>query len=229
MENASLRRQVVTACRRLYDRGLVAGPDGNVSVLLTSDRILVTPSGLSKVDVTEEDLVELQMDGTRVAGRLEPSSEIAMHLAAYRARPDVRAVVHAHPPVATGLSVAGEGIPGDVLPEVILQMGSVPLVPYATPGTAAVPAALATILPNHDAFLLANHGATTLGGSLTEALQRMESIEHAATILLTARLLGRVNALGATEVSTLLQRRRRTRPVAETQEATPRTHGVDPS
>lgn len=225
MDDSSLRQQVVTVCRRLYERGLIAGPAGNVSVRLSADRILVTPSGLSKVDVTEEDLVELQLDGTRVAGRHAPSSEIAMHLAAYRARPDVRAVVHAHPPIATGFALAGEGLSGDVLPEVILQMGSVPLVPYATPGTAAVPEALAPILPNHDAFLLANHGATTLGGSLTEALQRMESVEHVATILLTARLLGRVNALGATEVSALLQRRGRPQPAA----ALPRTHGVDPS
>lgn len=207
----SARAEIVLVCRRLHDRGLIAGPDGNVSVRLTPDRIVVTPSGLSKIDVEEHDLVELSLDGTTVSGERAPSSEVAMHLAAYRARPDVHAVVHAHPPVATGFSVAGESITDGVLPEVILQVGSVPLVPYATPGTDAVPDAMAPFLPDHDAFLLANHGATTLGRTLGEAHQRMESLEHAASILLTARHLGRVNALDASAVAAL-ERGRRAQP-----------------
>ncbi len=126
----------------------------------------------------------------------------------YRAREDVNAVVHAHPPVATAFAVAGLGLPGNVLPELAVQMGEVPVVPYATPGTQAMPDALAPYLPNYDAFLLANHGATTLGCTLAEAHQRMESLEHSANIILTARLLGRVNAL-AGEESRLLEAARR--------------------
>jgi L-fuculose-phosphate aldolase len=206
-----VRRQIVDVCRRLYHRGLIAGPDGNVSVRISRDHILVTPRGFSKADVEEHDLVLLTLEGTPVRGRHEASSEIAMHLAAYQARPDIGAVVHAHPPVATAFAVAGLGLPGDVLPELAVQVGEVPLVPYATPGTGALPEAMRPWLPNHDAFLLANHGATTLGYSLTEAHQRMESVEHAANILLTARLLGRVNALGADETRVLEAARQRLR------------------
>lgn len=206
-----VRREIVRVCRRLYDRGLIAGPDGNVSVRISHDHVLVTPRGFSKADVEEHDLVLVTLDGTRIGGRHEASSEVAMHLAAYRAREDVTAVVHAHPPVATGFAVAGLGLPGDVLPELTVQLGEVPFIPYATPGTDALPNAMAPWLPNYDAFLLANHGATTLGRTLAEAHQRMESLEHGANILLTARLLGRVNALRAEDVRVLDAARQRDR------------------
>jgi L-fuculose-phosphate aldolase len=210
-DSPDVRRQIVVVCRRLYDRGLIAGPDGNVSVRISRDHILVTPRGFSKAEVEEHDLVLMTLDGNRIGGRHEASSEVAMHLAAYRARPDIGAVVHAHPPVATAFAVAGLGLPGDVLPELALQVGEVPLVPYGTPGTEALPESMNPWLPNHDAFLLANHGATTLGRTLAEAHQRMESVEHCANILLTARLLGRVNALGAEDVRVLEAARQRDR------------------
>lgn len=219
-----LRAQVVRTCRRLYERGLIAGQDGNVSVRLAPDRILVTPAGFSKADVGEDDLVMMALDGTRISGPHEASSEVAMHLAAYRARPDVGAVVHAHPPVATAFAVAGESLPDDVLPELTVLVGTVPLVAYATPGTAALPAALAPWLPNHDAFLLANHGVTTLGRTLAEAHRRMESVEQCANILLTARLLGRVNALGAEDVRVLHEAHRRAWPGRD-RSGTPATGG----
>jgi L-fuculose-phosphate aldolase len=186
------RAAIVRVCRRLYERGLIAGPDGNVSVRVGADRIVVTPSGMSKVDVTEGSLVEVGLDGRPLGGAGRASSELRMHLALYRARPDARAVVHAHPPTATGFGVAGETIPERVLPEVICQMGAVALVPYATPGTDEAAAVFAPFLAGHDAFLMANHGATTLGPTLEAAHQRMESLEHAARIVLAARLLGRV-------------------------------------
>ena len=204
-----VRREIVRVCRRLYERGLIAGPDGNVSVRIARDHVVATPRGFSKADVEEHDLVLLTLEGTKIGGKHEASSEIAMHLAAYRARPDVFAVVHAHPPVATAFAVSGEGLPGDVLPELVLQVGEVPLVPYATPGTDALPDAMKPFLPNYDAFLLANHGVTTLGRTLMEAHQRMESVEHSANILLTARLLGRVNALDVDDVRVLEAARRR--------------------
>ena len=197
---------IVRTCRRLYQRGLIAGPDGNVSVRLGRDVILATPAGMSKVDVTAGDLVEVRLDGSRRRGRHAPSSELAMHLAAYNVRPDVMAVVHAHPPVATAFTVAGESLMDGILPEVILQMGEVPLVPYVEPGTQALADALAPHFAKHNALLMANHGATTLGSSLCIAYQRMESLEHAAGILWHARMLGNVNRLGTDAVQVLLER-----------------------
>jgi L-fuculose-phosphate aldolase len=210
----AVRREIVSVCKRLYDRGLIAGPDGNVSVRTSADRILVTPAGLSKVDVTVDDLVELSLQGGHLRGSRRATSEIAMHLRIYRRRPDVNAIVHAHPPVATGFAVAGEGLPDCVLPEVIFQLGSVPLVPYATPGTDALADAIDPYLPDHDAFLLANHGATSIGPTLTMAHQRMESLEHAARILLTARLLGNVRPLTAAQVAAVVDARKRALPDA---------------
>lgn len=203
MDREAAARAIVQVCRRLYERGLVAGPDGNVSVRLSDQSILVTPSGLSKVDVTPDDLVVVHLHGEVLDGRRSPSSELAMHLRIYRRRDDVRAVVHAHPPTATGFAVAGESFMAPVLPEVILQMGAVPLVPYATPGTEHLPDAMEPFLAAHDAFLLANHGATTVGPTLVAAHQRMESLEHAARILLAARSVGRVNELTAADANRL--------------------------
>ncbi|HEX5437516.1 MAG TPA: class II aldolase/adducin family protein [Gemmatimonadaceae bacterium] len=201
---ASARRGIVDVCHRLYDKGLIAGPDGNVSVRVGADRVLVTPGGMRKADVLAADLVEVTLAGERVGGERGPSSELAVHLRIYAARGDVRAVVHAHPPVATGFAVAGEGFPPSVLPELICQVGEVPLVPYAAPGTAELAARLDPYLAVHDAFLLANHGAVTTGPTLDVAHQRMESLEHAARIILAARLLGRVNTLTPAQAAELL-------------------------
>ena len=205
----ALRREIVSVCRRLYDRGLIAGQDGNVSVRLPGDRLLVTPAGMSKVDVGPNDLVEMRLDGTTTGRGRRASSEVLMHLRIYRRRPDVNAVVHAHPPTATGFAVAGEGFMDCVLPEVVYQVGQVPLLRYATPGTEALADSFEPYLATHDAFLLANHGATTVGPTLLLAHQRMESLEHAARIVLTARLLGRVNNLTGAQVDELAASRAR--------------------
>jgi L-fuculose-phosphate aldolase len=215
-DNLALREEIVGVCRRLYERGLIAGPDGNVSTRLSEDTVLVTPAGMSKVDVLPEDLVVVGMDGRRLAGYREPSSEVTLHVRIYSRRPDVRAVVHAHPPAATGFAVAGEGFEDYVLPELIVQLGVVPLVPYATPGTASLSDACEPYMSAHDAFLLANHGAVTTGPTLLVAHQRMESLEHAARITLVARLLGRVNELTPAQVAALLPARSR-----------PVVHGAD--
>lgn len=211
MSAGALADAVVTVCRRLYERGLIAGQDGNVSARLGADRLLVTPAGLSKIDVTADDLVVVTTGGEHVAGARRPSSELGMHLRIYAMRADVGAVVHAHPPTATGFAVAGESFVADVLPEIIFQLGRVPLVPYATPGTPAVAEGLAPYILEHDAFLLANHGATTVGESLLVAHQRMESLEHAARILLAARQLGRVTTLAPEQADALLAARARVR------------------
>jgi L-fuculose-phosphate aldolase len=194
---------IVRVCRRLYDRGLIAGSDGNVSVRLDDGTVLVTPSGASKADLDTTQLVRVSIDGTVLCGG-RPSSEVRMHLRIYERRVDVRAVVHAHPPVATGFAASGHSFMTPVLPEVILKLGEVPLLPYATPGTSALADSLEPYLTaGRDAFLLANHGATTVGATLELAHDRMESLEHAARILLVARALGGPNALSAADVLTL--------------------------
>lgn len=208
----SARREIIAVCRRLYERGLIAGPDGNVSVRIAPDRILVTPSGMSKVDVTADDLVQVTLEGHHVRGARQASSEVAVHLRIYQRRADVQAVVHAHPPTATGFAVAGESFTDCVLPELIFQVGWVPLVPYATPGTQELADRFEPFIRDHDAYLMANHGATTVGPSLSIAHQRMESLEHSARILLTARLLGRVNTLSAEDIGALVEARARSNP-----------------
>jgi L-fuculose-phosphate aldolase len=199
---------MVKVCRRLYEHGLIAGPDGNVSVRLQDGSILITPRGMPKVDIEPRDLVVVRADGAVIGGARAPSSELRMHLRIYQKRADVRAIVHAHPPIATGFAVAGEGFVAPVLPEIIFQMGEVPLVPYATPGSDALADNIEPFLQaGHDAFLLANHGATAMGPSIDIAHQRMESLEHAARILLAARQLGRVNELNAADVQILRKAR----------------------
>ena len=203
----ALRRAVVTVCRRLYERGLIAGQDGNVSVRLTPGTVLITPAGMSKIDVRPQDLVEVTMDGRTRRGTRAASSEAALHLAIYAARGDVGAVVHAHPPVATGFAVAGETLPHDALAELVYNVGPVPLVPFVMPGTKALGELVVEAMHGADAALLAHHGALTVGATLTVAHQRMESLEHAARIVLAARQVGRVTRLGVDAVRALEARR----------------------
>ena len=207
MSRQSIARGIVAVCRRLHERELIAGQDGNVSVRLRSGHILVTPAGLSKVDVTAEALVELTPEGEQVTDGPSASSEVGMHLRIYRERPDVRAIVHAHPPVATAFGAVGRDFMDAVLPEVIFHLGRVPLVPFALPGTPALGDAMAPFLADHDAFLLASHGATTVGPSLRLAHQRMESLEHAARILYAAAQLGTVTPLQPQHVAALQRAR----------------------
>jgi L-fuculose-phosphate aldolase len=174
-----------------------------VSVRLSDDRILVTPAGFSKVDVGPGDLVVLSLDGSKISGAHAASTEIALHLRAYQRRGDIGAVVHAHPPTATGLAVAGESLPDNVLPEVTVLLGQVPLVRYATPGTSELADEFEPFWANHQAFLMANHGALTLGPTLRVAHQRMETVEHAARIVAAARAFGHVHNLEPSQVLAL--------------------------
>ncbi len=198
-----VRQAVCTVCRRLYERGLIAGQDGNVSVRIADDVVLVTPAGLSKVDVHPEDLVELGLDGTVRSGTRRPSSELAVHLRAYQRRADVRAVVHAHPPIATAFSITSQTIDTAALAELRYGVGPVALVPYGTPSTDAAADVFDPFWASHDAFLMAHHGVLTVGRSLTEAHQRMESLENGARTLWTARALGPVQSLPADALAAL--------------------------
>jgi L-fuculose-phosphate aldolase len=207
MTAAAAARRMAACCRRLAERGLIAGVDGNLSVRLARGRVLVTPSGRHKADLRPGDMVEVDAAGRRRRGRLKPTSELDLHLTILAARADVGAVVHAHPPVATGFAVAGEGLDALVLPELLVLCGPVPLVPYGEPGTPELGRLVGPVIAAHDAVLLANHGAVTVGPTLDVAWQRMESLEHAARILLAARQVGRVTPLPPAAADRLLARR----------------------
>ena len=190
-------------CRQLAAGGLLAGRDGNVSVRLGPDRVLVTPSGMIKALLTAGDMVEVDLGGHKRRGRRNPTSELDLHLRILTHRPDVGAVVHAHPPAATGFAVAGEEIPANLLPELIFLVGRVPLVPYGTPGTPELGDRVEPFLAEHDGLLLANHGAVTMGRTLDQAWIRMESLEHAARIVVAARTVGAPRPLDAAAVRKL--------------------------
>ena len=197
-----LTEALIAAGRRLDALGLVPARDGNLSARLDARRILITATGTRLRELDRRSLVEVRLDGTPVDSR-RPSSELGMHLAVYGMRPEVQAIVHAHPPVAVGFATAGVGLTDCLLPEVALSLGAVPLTAYATPGTPEVEAAIREAARSHDAFLLANHGAVTLGTSVDEALDRMETVEHFARITLVARLLGGGRPLSAPQVEAL--------------------------
>jgi len=204
MNTAAAARRMALCCRQLAAGGLIAGRDGNLSVRLGLNRVLVTPSGLIKSLVTAADMVEVDLAGRpRRRGRRKPTSELDLHLRILRHRPDVQAVVHAHPPIATGFAVAGEAIPDNLLPELIFVVGRVPIVPYGTPGTPELGDRIVPYLEGHDALLLANHGAVTMGSTLDEAWIRMESLEHSARIIVAARMVGRPQPLDVQSVERL--------------------------
>ena len=188
-QERNLRSDIVAACRKLERKDLIVENDGNLSCRAGEGRILITPSGISKADIEPEDLMLTDMAGEVIAGTHKPSSEIRMHLQVYRDRPDVFAVVHAHPPMATAFTLAGFPFHAKALPETWMTIGPVPMAPYATPSTDEVPKAIAPYVAGHRAILLTRHGALTFGKSVYEACMRMEKIEHAAKILFYASIL----------------------------------------
>ena len=211
-EIAGRAEALAACCRRLHARGLLAGSEGNCSERLRDGSLLVTASGIDKATFGPAEVLRCHADGTVYhvpepvsadSRRLKPSSELLMHLAIYDARPDVRAVVHAHPPTATGFASAGRTVRADVLPEVPVVVGPIALVPYGRPGTVALPDAIRPFIAAHEVFLLANHGVTTVGRTLTDAITRLESVEQAARILLVAELLGGPHGLPEEEARAL--------------------------
>jgi len=198
-----IRADIVEVGRRLWGRGYVASNDGNISVRLDERRLITTPKNVSKGFMTPDMMVVTDLDGKKLAGERDPSSEMKMHLQVYRDRADARAVVHAHPPTATAFAVAGIPLDRAVLAEVVTTLGSIPIAEYGTPSTDELPAACSKYLKAHDGLLLANHGALALGPDLFTAYYRMETIEHFAKISLVARLLGREHLLSREEVQRL--------------------------
>ena len=199
------REAICQVGKLLYDRGYVAANDGNISLKVEEDRLLITPSGVSKGRMTPDMLLVTDLEGKVVEGDRHPSSEGKMHLAVYRGRPDVRAVVHAHPPVSTAFAVRREGLETPYLSELVAGLGKVPCTDaFAMLSTEEVPESVEPYLPDHNALLLANHGALTWGSGLWEAFDRMEVVEHTAKIFLNLHLLGGGVPLTAEEVSRLL-------------------------
>lgn len=205
-----LRQQIVEIGRRIYELGFVAASDGNVSARLYDGNILTTPTMVCKGRMTEDMLVLVDINGTKLRrDERSPSSEFSMHKAIYTLRPDVHAVVHAHPPFGTGFAVANVPLDKPLLSEVILTLGCVPLTAYGTPSTHELPDSLSPFIPHHDALLLANHGAVAYGPDLEMAFARMETLEHFAKITLIARMVGRPHELPADAIEKLLDVRER--------------------
>ena len=188
-QEMNLRNGIVKVCRKLESGGLIAASDGNVSCRIGPDCILITPGGVAKGDIEPEQVAKTGMDGALLEGPLKPSSEIRMHLLVYSLRPDVSAIVHAHPPLATAFTIAGFPFNSKVLPEVWLMLGKVPLAPYATPATDEVAQSIEPHVAGSRAILLKRHGAVTFGRDLEEARMRMEKLEHSAKILFYASML----------------------------------------
>jgi L-fuculose-phosphate aldolase len=208
-----LREEIVRVCRLVWERGWVAATDGNASVRLGQDRLLVTPSGMSKGFFSASDVVVTNLDGEPVVssrGRAErvPSSEIALHLEVYRQRSDVRAVLHAHPPIALAFTIAGVSLAQCVLPEVIVNLGSIPTTAYATPSTVESAEVIHELILEHDALILDRHGSVTVGTTLFDAYMKLEKVEHLAQATLAARQLGRVGLLPQDQVRKLVEMRR---------------------
>ncbi len=198
-----LRAEIVEAGRRLYAREFVASNDGNISARLDDRRLITTPKSVSKGFMTPDMMVIVDYDGNKVAGERDPSTELPMHLEIYRSRPDANAVVHAHPPYATGFAVAGIPLTRAVLAEVVTTLGSIPIAAYGTPSTSELPEAVRKYIKAHDGMLLANHGAVTCGRDVLGAYYKMETIEHFARISFVARQLGGEHLISREEVERL--------------------------
>ena len=198
------REEIVRYGRTLHEKGFVAAMDGNLSVRLKQDRILVTPTGLSKGSMRPADLVIVDLDGKQVAGRRQVTSELGMHLMIYRTRADVKAIVHAHPPTATGFAAAGIALTEPLVCEVVMGLGCIPLARYGTPGTAELAQSLEPYVPKYDAILMSNHGVVAYGDTIEHAYMKMETVEHFAQISLVTHMLGRQQPLQEREIEKLL-------------------------
>ena len=203
------RQDIVDVGKLIYQKGWVAANDGNISVRLDQNHILCTCTGVSKGMMSSGDLILCDIEGNKLQGSRERTSEIAMHLAIYQTRPDIFSVVHAHPPVATGFAVAGRPLTLALLPEVIIGLGCVPLAEYGTPGTPALTEGMRPYIPRYDAILMRNHGLVCYGEDVYKAFFKMETVEHFARITLVAELLGGPKVLPRLEVDKLIDSRTR--------------------
>ncbi|MDI3548822.1 MAG: L-fuculose-phosphate aldolase [Halanaerobiales bacterium] len=191
--------------RRMYQRGYVAANDGNISVKISEEEIIITPTGVSKGFMTPEMLIKIDPEGNVLEGNLKPSSETKMHLRVYQERSDIEAVVHAHPPYGTSFAIAGQPLDKKIMPEAILLLGSVPVARYGTPSTHELPDAISDYINEYNAVLLENHGVLTWGKDLKEAYFRMESVEFYAQVMMITRELEGVRELSPENIEKLLR------------------------
>ncbi|NLX82834.1 MAG: class II aldolase/adducin family protein [Clostridiales bacterium] len=210
MNHQEIRAQMCDVCHRMWQQGWVAANDGNLSVKLADGTYLCTPTGMSKSFITKESLLHVDAGLNILKGMpgLKPSSEMKMHMRCYTERPDVGAVLHAHPPTATGYAVAGKSLDDYSMIETVVTMGSIPLTPYGTPSTYEVPEAIAPYLQEHDVVLLQNHGALAVGVDLLTAYYRMETLELFAKISLVAHQLGGAKEIPKEQINKLLELRK---------------------
>jgi L-fuculose-phosphate aldolase len=206
-----LREDIVQVGRLMFDKGWVAANDGNISVRMDDQRLMATPTGISKGMMRPEDMLICDLNGGKLCGQRECTTELGMHLAIYQIRPDIGSVVHAHPPVATGFATAGRALNLALLPEVVIGLGSVPLADYGLPGTPALTEGMLPYIPKYDAILMANHGVVAYGEDVMQAFSKMETVEHFARITLVAELLGGAKVLPRVEVQKLFDSRKRYR------------------
>lgn len=202
---SALRRALCDAGKTLYERGLIGPTDGNFSARVGEKYLVCTPSGAHKGELAPDDLVKLTLDGRVVSAGKKPSSELRMHLAIYRLRPEVKCIVHAHPPCAVGLTVAGISLEQPVVPEILFALGAVPNVPYSSPTTEEVPEAIRPVLERADSFMMARHGSVILCETPREGVMKTEILEHTAKITLAARIAGNATPLPEGEVRKLLK------------------------
>lgn len=211
MSPYEIKKEICEIGRRIYNDGFVAANDGNISVKVNDNEFYCTPTGVSKGFMTPDMIIRIDGTGKKLEGKLNPSSEIKMHLRVYRERPDVNAVVHAHPPTATAFTVAGIELDQYILPEAVLTIGAVPTCDYGTPSTEEIPDSLIPYVQNHDAFLLKNHGALTVGNTLTKAFFTMEEVEFNAKICMMAKQLnnGNIDEIPCEQLEKLMELRKK--------------------
>lgn len=200
----ALAEELVRTCAWMYQKGFIASSEGNVSVRMGTDCLLVTPRGVHKGFLRADQLIVTDLNGRKLSGALSPSTELPLHLLAYKERPDITAVVHAHPTMAIACSLAGVSLADGVLPEVITGLGAIPTAPYATPGTTEAAEVIRSLIHHYDAIILERHGSVTVGLTLQDAYSKLEMLEHSARILSLARLLGPIAPLPPEEVARLL-------------------------
>jgi L-fuculose-phosphate aldolase len=201
-------QDMISIGQRLYNRKYIVGSEGNISCRINQEKILVTRSGACKGEMREDDIIPIDLSGKVLKKEVRPSSEIQLHLAVYRERPDVKAVIHAHPPVAVSLTLAGIPLDQPYLPECILLLGSVPTADYARPSTDQVPASIEEYIRKTDILLLTRHGSVTVGKNLKEAFQKLEILENTARIVWLAKQVGNPLPMALEEVKEIQKLRK---------------------
>ena len=201
----TIKNEIVEVCHMLYKNNFIAACDGNVSARISEDRIITTPSGICKGMISVSDLIVTDLDGNKISGTLQPTSENILHSTVYKTRSDVKAVVHAHAPLATAFSIANISLAEAVLPEIVFSLGAIPTAKYAAPTTLEVPESIKDLIKTHDAIILARHGTLTAGKSVMDAYFKTEKIEYLAKVLFYARSLGKVSPLDESQIAKLME------------------------